>query len=151
MASLSQMFPIVTRAVSLVRSVFAKSVDSENAEITAPEAGAQVILTEMPDGLQRDLAELAEDTAAADMTTPGFSILETLPEEEIELGLEHSPSSDDAFSILGLYEAWVELEERVKQAQDELQAILATREEAAILRRKAQEVLKEGEAIRAEA
>jgi len=151
MASLSQMFPGVTRALSAVRGIFAKSVDSGNEDIEAPEAGAQVTLTEMPDGLQTDPAELAQDTVAADTVIPNYPIFENLPGEEVELDQDHSPAPDDPFSILGLYEAWVELEERVRQAQNELQAILATREEAAILRRKAQEVLNEGEAIRAEA
>ena len=131
MASLSQMFPSVTRALSAVRSIFTKSVDSGNEDVTAPESGAQAPL--------------------AETVIPNYPILETLPGEQVELDQAHSPASDDPFSILGLYEAWVELEERVRQAQNELQAILATREEAAILRKKAQEVLNEGEAIRAEA
>lgn len=131
MASLSQMFPSVTRALSAVRSIFTKSVDSGNEDVAAPESGAQVPL--------------------AETVIPNYPILETLPGEQVELDQAHSPASDDPFSILGLYEAWVELEERVRQAQNELQAILATREEAAILRKKAQEVLNEGEAIRAEA
>ena len=131
MASLSQMFPSVTRALSAVRSIFTKSVVSGNEDVAAPESGAQVPL--------------------AETVIPNYPILETLPGEQVELDQAHSPASDDPFSILGLYEAWVELEERVRQAQNELQAILATREEAAILRKKAQEVLNEGEAIRAEA
>jgi hypothetical protein len=58
---------------------------------------------------------------------------------------------DESLTMSGLYETWVELDQRVKQAQNELQAILTTREEAAILRRRAQQRLDEGEDIRAEA
>lgn len=58
---------------------------------------------------------------------------------------------DDSHSIPGLYETWVGLEQMVTQAQNDLLAILTTREEAAILRSRTQERLRESEAIRAEA
>ena len=62
-----------------------------------------------------------------------------------------SPRGDESSGVPGLYETWVELEERVKKAQSDLQAILASREKATILRRQTEEVLDVGEAIRAEA
>ena len=68
-----------------------------------------------------------------------------------ESGLDLPSAPEENATIPGLYETWVELEERVKRAQNELQAILATREEAAILRGRAQKRLDEGEAIRADA
>ncbi len=58
---------------------------------------------------------------------------------------------DESSTIPGLYETWGELEEGVKRAQNELQAILATREEAALLRGQAQKRSDEGESIRADA
>ena len=48
------------------------------------------------------------------------------------LGQGFPSALEESDAIPGLYETWVELEERVKRAQNELQAILATREEAAI-------------------
>ena len=48
------------------------------------------------------------------------------------LGQGYPSTLEESDAIPGLYETRVELEERVKRAQNELQAILATREEAAI-------------------
>jgi hypothetical protein len=67
------------------------------------------------------------------------------------LGQGYPSTLEESDAIPGLYETRVELEERVKRAQNELQAILATREEAAILRGRAQKRLDEGKAIRADA
>lgn len=58
---------------------------------------------------------------------------------------------EESATFPGLYEAWVKLEERLKPAQNELQAILTTREEPAILREGAQKQLGEHETTRAEA
>ena len=46
------------------------------------------------------------------------------------------------------YETWVRLENRIKDAQAEMESLLATREMAADLRKDAQEVFAQGEAIR---
>ena len=54
-------------------------------------------------------------------------------------------------AIQAMYKSWVELESSVIRAHDDLRAILANRERAAILRREAEQVLLEGEAVREEA
>ena len=47
-----------------------------------------------------------------------------------------------------MYKSWVELESSLSRAHDDLRTILANRERAASLRREAEQVLLEGEAIR---
>ena len=54
-------------------------------------------------------------------------------------------------AIQAMYKSWVELESSVIRAHDDLRTILANRERAAILRREAEQVLLEGEAIREQA
>ena len=88
MASLSQMFPSVTRAVTAVRSIFARSAGSGSEDMAASKGGTQVTLAQMPDGLQHDLAELAQNTGTTETVTPSYSFLETLPGDEVELDRE---------------------------------------------------------------
>ena len=58
---------------------------------------------------------------------------------------------EEELTIQAMYKSWVELESSVSRAHDDLQTILAHRERAATLRREAEQVLLEGEAIRVEA
>ena len=60
-------------------------------------------------------------------------------------------TTEEGTHIQAMYETWVELEQSVGRAHDELRAILTNRERAASLRRDAEQVLEEGEAIGEEA
>lgn len=58
---------------------------------------------------------------------------------------------EEELTIQAMYKSWVELESSVTKAHDDLRILLANRERAADLRREAEQVLLEGEAIRDEA
>ncbi|PKB81769.1 MAG: hypothetical protein BZY88_05895 [SAR202 cluster bacterium Io17-Chloro-G9] len=58
---------------------------------------------------------------------------------------------EEELTIQSMYKSWVEMESSVTRAHDDLRTILANRERAAALRRDAEQVLLEGEAIREEA
>lgn len=140
MPSLVRMFPTIGLLVSGARQLFFKS--SKEAGV---DAGNIPGPSQVPDNeLAGDV--LPEASTAGDEVWPTVTL--AVNQEEAR---SLSSLSEDGMSIPGLYETWVELEERVKQAHNDLQAIMTTREEAAILRRQAQTVLDEGEAVRGEA
>ena len=167
MPSLSESFPTLGLLISGTWRIFSKPKKQ-------PVDGFAEPKVELPPefstaaGLD-DTAELAQIAFQAgvgvplrDLEEPGDPFLDTpSPLEAVSfrsavptsegLGQDLPSALEESATIPGLYETWVELEERVKRAQNELQAILATREEAAILRGRAQKQLDEGEAIRADA
>lgn len=81
--------------------------------------------------------------------SPELSHLETRPTATA------APStltlSSQETGILRLYQAWVELESNVAQAQDQLTQILAARGKAVVLRQEAQEMLEQGNELREDA
>ena len=167
MPSLSESFPTLGLLISGTWRIFSKPKKQ-------PVDGFAEPKVELPPefstaaGLD-DTAELAQIAFQAgvgvplrDLEEPGDPFLDTpSPLEAVSfrsavptsegLGQDLPSALEESATIPGLYETWVELEERVKRAQNELQAILATREEAAILRGRAQKQLDEGEANRADA
>jgi len=68
-----------------------------------------------------------------------------------DTGREPPGRLEEELTIQAMYKSWVELETSVIRAHDDLRTILANRERAATLRREAEQVLLEGEAIREEA
>ena len=82
----------------------------------------------------------SDDSAAL---APSWGLLDT--------GREPPPRLEEELTIQAMYESWVELESSVSRAHDDLRNILADRERAASLRKEAEQVLLEGEAIREEA
>ena len=166
MPSLSESFPTIGLLVSGTRKLFSRSKKQPPVEITdAPE---NLFADDSPSPESEDAADLAQiayqagaEEIASEIEEPDGYTLEaptpvdppfTQGPDPIATGSARNlPSAlEESPTIPGLYETWVELEERVKRAQNELQAILATREEAAILRGRAQKRLDEGESIRAD-
>jgi hypothetical protein len=169
MPSLSESFPTIGLLVSGTRKLFSKSKKQPSKGI--PDPTEDFFADDSPalelEGAA-DLEQIAyqagadEVSSAPEMDGPDDFHLETPSHQNIESPAGPDPivkapaqaalsALEESPTIPGLYETWVELEERVKSAQNELQAILATREEAAILRGRAQKRLDEGESIRADA
>ena len=167
MPSLSESFPTLGLLISGTRKLFSRaSKDPSEGVDDLPE---DLFDDESSTLVLEDVAELAqiayqasEAETSQEMKEPDGYLLETPPPldreflqspERVaeELPQELPSTLEESPTIPGLYETWVELEERVKRAQNELQAILTTRDEAAILRGRAQKRLDEGEAIRADA
>ena len=151
MPSLSESFPTLGLLISGTWRIFSKPKKQ-------PVDGFAEPKVELPPefstaaGLD-DTAELAQIAFQAgvgvplrDLEEPGDPFLDTPSPLEAVSFRSAVPTSEGLGQDLPSA-----LEERVKRAQNELQAILATREEAAILRGRAQKQLDEGEAIRADA
>ena len=168
MPSLSESFPTLGLLISGTRRLFSrpKKQDPEDRLAALPgdlfpgESVAPQL--EDPADLEQIAYQAGAEARPSFLPESGDSLLEANSSPVLESPQDSFPMSEvlgqgfpsaleESDTILGLYETWVELEERVKRAQNELQAILATREEAAILRGRAQKRLDEGEAIRADA
>jgi len=108
-------------------------------------------------GQRSDPAALPGADQTTGDTPGGFASTEvsqtTSPQETSALADPRSAApvlSPQDSEILRLYQAWVGLESGIAQAQDNLSQILATRGKAVVLRREAQKILEQGDALREE-
>jgi hypothetical protein len=144
MPSLSESFPTIGLLVSGTRKLFSRSKKQPAVEID--EAPEDLFADDSPTLDLEDAADLAQIAYQAgageipsEIEEPDGYTLETLSPIDAAFSQETDPIAtssprnlpsalEESPTIPGLYETWVELEERVKRAQNELQAILATRE-----------------------
>jgi hypothetical protein len=96
-----------------------------------------------------DLSPGSEDSYAG--PTSGYSPVPEVSPGLWDTGREPPVRLEEELTIQAMYKSWVELESSVTRAHDDLRTILANRERASSLRREAEQVLLEGEAIREEA
>lgn len=91
-------------------------------------------------------SDVPNETPASDYSAPIAA-----PPSIRDTGRESPARLDEELTIQAMYKSWVELESSVTRAHDDLRTILAIRERSADLRKEAEQVLLEGEAIRDEA
>lgn len=130
---LSQSFPTVGRLISKTRRLFSKSTNDQN-------GGVASAVQDLPQEAHGTPDPAVSGQGGLDAYDPGLEVSPQVmpplrdewPQEEMltgeDLGQDLVSGKDETLTMSGLYETWVELEQRVKQAQNELQAILATRE-----------------------
>lgn len=166
MPSFSEMFPTYARWFSKIGSLVATSRPGTRAA-GQPRQGPR------PDGMIREeraaadtaTQEPAVDFPAGEIAGPADSIL-TAPEaasdtasEAVSRSTTAAPApvsppgmlTSDETQISQMYQTWVELDNGVAQAHEDLRRILNSRGKAALLRSQARETLEQAEAVREEA